>query len=171
MKRGNWDISHEPVVRSVCISLWMSLARIAVIAPIVLTLTACGSHKYLDEQEVLDRFAAHLKEGNLLAAKDLCWNADIIELKGTPALVFRSMAPINDTLNPGSQIYPSLWTQKDMIYQCKWILTKSCDKRELSVPICNIDDYYVVLTDRSVAIGFIKINNNPKICFIFSTKG
>jgi len=144
-----------------------------------MTTSLVGCHSsFGEEQKTLDRFLSSLRKGDYKSALSCCYSAEHVKLKsGENLIYFKSIPPDGPT--PSflggpfeTDKYPDAMFRGSPDAVWSWKLTGmagSLDMDELAPKApagC-----YVLETPAYGLIGFVRINNEPKICFIVFTHG
>jgi len=137
----------------------------------------CGSLLYPKEQRTLDRFVAAMKKEDYKTALSYCYKAEYVKLKsGRELIYFQVNEPtgkhLPDYLGGPNELdaYPGAISGGVAIESIfSWTITGAAKNMNL-----HLQEYYpkapvgcYVLKTRAFGwIGFVRINGQPKICFI-----
>jgi len=138
----------------------------------------CGRLLYPEEQRTLDRFVAAMKKEDYKTALSYCYKAEHVKLKsGLELIYFQVIEPtgnhLPDYLGGPDELdaYPAAIAGGEDIDTaiCSWSITGAAKDINL-----HLQEYfpkapvgcYVLETRAFGLIGFVRINGQPKICFI-----
>jgi hypothetical protein len=135
---------------------------------------AIVSHlRYPQEQAVLDKWVSLVSQDRCEEAKALCFRAVVYQEQGHTLLDLQATKPHPDPFNKQRIIeHPDSWNSIGVKSVAGWSLMS---KDESVSPSDHMYDpppgCYVLMTDTAIAVGYVRINGQPKICFMHAMHG
>ena len=156
----------------------MKTRAIALMLGILMITMYLGCSRFAEEQQTLNQFVDSLKQGDYAGALSRCYGAEHIKLKSGMNLVyFQAVLPTGKApafLGGDLEInsYPGSISREgiDSIYS--WAITGAAAGVNIQELASKAPAGCYVLKTRAYGlVGFVRVDNKPKICFIVFTHG
>lgn len=134
--------------------------------------------RFREEQQVLNHFVASLRKGDCSAALSYCYGAEHIKLKsGENIIYFQAIVPTGKTpafLGGPFEFdaYPGSISCGGIDSTYSWAITGAAKGVNIQEVAPRAPSGCYVLETRAYGlVGFVRIDKQPKICFITFTHG
>lgn len=156
----------------------MKIRALALIVGFVMVTALTGCSTFTEEQRTLDQFVTSLKQGDYSGALSQCFGAEHVRLKsGMNLIYFHAVVPTGKAPaflggNIESDSYPGSISREGMGSIHSWsIKGVATGVNILELASRAPSGCYVLETRAYGLVGFMRVDNKPKICFIVFTHG